>query len=86
MHIHGGLPAVGLRCKESGSYAGSMLIRPCPTCRTPVAWEANTWRPFCSERCKIQDLGAWSSEAFRIPENPSEENGEGWSDAEIPPQ
>jgi len=28
---------------------------------------ANPWRPFCSERCRSIDLGAWSSEAYRIP-------------------
>jgi len=25
------------------------------------------WRPFCSERCKLIDLGAWASEAYRVP-------------------
>jgi len=57
-----------------------MLIRPCPNCRRPVAWETSAWKPFCSERCKLIDLGAWSSENYRIPEKPSEENGEGWSE------
>ena len=27
----------------------------------------NTWRPFCSERCKITDLGAWAAEKYRVP-------------------
>jgi endogenous inhibitor of DNA gyrase (YacG/DUF329 family) len=61
-----------------------MFIRPCPTCRKPVTWETNSWRPFCSERCKTMDLGAWSSEAYRIPEKPSEEDGEGWTELEEP--
>jgi endogenous inhibitor of DNA gyrase (YacG/DUF329 family) len=26
----------------------------------------NRWRPFCSERCKLHDLGAWASERFRV--------------------
>jgi endogenous inhibitor of DNA gyrase (YacG/DUF329 family) len=30
----------------------------CPTCERPVEWR---WRPFCSERCKLIDLGAWAS-------------------------
>lgn len=39
----------------------------CPTCKTPVAWTAaNPWRPFCSERCKNVDLGAWASERYAI--------------------
>jgi len=28
----------------------------------------NPSRPFCSERCKLIDLGAWASEAYRVPE------------------
>jgi endogenous inhibitor of DNA gyrase (YacG/DUF329 family) len=41
---------------------------PCPTCGKSVAWTAeNTWRPFCSERCKTIDLGAWASEKYRVP-------------------
>jgi endogenous inhibitor of DNA gyrase (YacG/DUF329 family) len=39
----------------------------CPTCRKETAWENNPYRPFCSERCKIIDLGAWSQERYRIP-------------------
>lgn len=40
----------------------------CPTCGKPVTWsEASPFRPFCSERCKLIDLGAWASEEHRIP-------------------
>jgi endogenous inhibitor of DNA gyrase (YacG/DUF329 family) len=40
----------------------------CPQCGNPVEWSpASRWRPFCSERCKTVDLGAWASEAYRIP-------------------
>jgi endogenous inhibitor of DNA gyrase (YacG/DUF329 family) len=40
----------------------------CPQCGQPVEWSpASRWRPFCSERCKMIDLGAWASEAYRIP-------------------
>ncbi len=40
----------------------------CPHCGTGVVWDtANRWRPFCSERCKMVDLGAWASESYRIP-------------------
>ena len=34
---------------------------------------ANPWRPFCSERCRLVDLGAWASESYRIPAKPDEE-------------
>jgi uncharacterized protein len=43
-----------------------MLI-PCPICKQRVEWEGNPTRPFCSERCRIRDLGAWVSEEYRIP-------------------
>lgn len=39
----------------------------CPTCMTIVAYNGNPYRPFCSERCKLIDLGRWASEDFRIP-------------------
>ncbi len=40
----------------------------CPTCKTPVEWiEENRYRPFCSDRCRLIDLGAWASEDYRIP-------------------
>jgi endogenous inhibitor of DNA gyrase (YacG/DUF329 family) len=40
----------------------------CPQCGKPVAWESsNPFRPFCSERCKMIDLGAWATESYRIP-------------------
>jgi endogenous inhibitor of DNA gyrase (YacG/DUF329 family) len=33
-----------------------------------VVWDsANAYRPFCSERCKLSDLGAWATESYRIP-------------------
>jgi endogenous inhibitor of DNA gyrase (YacG/DUF329 family) len=40
----------------------------CPTCRKPVHWSpTNRFRPFCSKRCQLIDLGAWASEDYRIP-------------------
>ena len=39
----------------------------CPTCKTSTTWEGNRWRPFCSERCQIIDLGAWAAERYRVP-------------------
>lgn len=38
----------------------------CPTCKKITTWEENPWRPFCSERCKLIDLGKWASEEYRI--------------------
>ncbi|HEX4869936.1 MAG TPA: DNA gyrase inhibitor YacG [Moraxellaceae bacterium] len=40
----------------------------CPHCGKSVPWTpASPHRPFCSERCKLIDLGAWASESHRIP-------------------
>ena len=36
-------------------------------CRQPTSWEKNPWRPFCSERCQLTDLGTWATEQYRIP-------------------
>jgi len=41
---------------------------PCPTCGKSVSWTSESaWRPFCSERCKLIDLGAWATERYRVP-------------------
>ena len=43
----------------------------CPTCGRSVEWRTdNKWRPFCSERCKLIDLGDWLAEEHRIPGEP----------------
>lgn len=45
----------------------------CPQCGKPVVYSiANRWRPFCSERCKMIDLGDWIDEKNRIPDDTSE--------------
>lgn len=41
----------------------------CPQCGKPAPWTAaNPYRPFCSERCRLIDLGQWASESYRIPQ------------------
>jgi len=49
----------------------------CPTCRKPVPWQGNPYRPFCSERCRLIDLGAWVDESYRIPGEQAEEVADG---------
>jgi uncharacterized protein len=40
----------------------------CPTCQRPVEWSAaSPFRPFCSERCRLIDLGAWMTDQRAIP-------------------
>ncbi|MDP8984754.1 MAG: DNA gyrase inhibitor YacG [Pseudomonadota bacterium] len=49
----------------------------CPTCRRPVEWSAESpYRPFCSDRCRLIDLGAWLTEQRKIPDEGGPE-GEG---------
>jgi len=58
----------------------------CPTCRRLTPWDGNAYRPFCSERCKLRDLGNWASEHYRIPGPPLEEtsaDGAGDDDSEL---
>lgn len=38
----------------------------CPKCNKKTEWKNNEWRPFCSKRCKMLDLGAWASDEYAI--------------------
>ena len=61
-------------------------IVPCPACRKPAVFApTNRWRPFCSERCKTGDLGAWASNAYVIEGAAPEEASDPMDDSgEIP--
>jgi len=49
----------------------------CAQCKKEIVREGNRWFPFCSERCKLVDLGQWIGEQYRIPaENQSEVGSE----------
>ena len=52
---------------------------PCPRCGQPAVFSPeNKWRPFCSERCKLVDLGAWATERYRVPaEDPKPDDEDG---------
>ena len=40
----------------------------CPICKQPAdMMPANRFRPFCSERCQMVDLGKWAGEDYRVP-------------------
>ena len=47
---------------------------PCPSCKKMSPWQGNAFRPFCSERCKLIDLGAWASEKFAVPTHEYDES------------
>ena len=39
----------------------------CPTCQKPVIWnEESKYRPFCSQRCRLIDLGEWAQEKYTV--------------------
>ena len=49
----------------------------CPQCGRPVEWSPKSrYRPFCSERCRLIDLGEWATESYRIPDETVQEPGE----------
>lgn len=55
---------------------------PCPNCGKPAsAGKNNPWRPFCSRRCKLIDLGEWLAEEHRIPDKSADKP---WEDDEPP--
>ena len=43
----------------------------CPQCRLKFNYYASKFRPFCSERCQMVDLGHWIGESYQIPSPPS---------------
>ena len=58
------------------------IIR-CPACGGDSVYAvSNLFRPFCSERCRGADLGAWASEGYRVPTRPPTPDGD---DSELLP-
>lgn len=39
----------------------------CPRCNEITTWENNPYRPFCCERCKLIDFGAWANGDYQLP-------------------
>ena len=54
----------------------------CPTCHREIDWSASPFRPFCIERCRLIDLGAWLSEQRAIPSDSAQPES---TDDEQPP-
>lgn len=51
----------------------------CPRCGKETLFQGNPYRPFCSERCKLIDLGNWISENYRVPTRSTDEDEDGES-------
>lgn len=58
-----------------------MLVK-CPRCGMEVEYHGNEFRPFCSERCKLLDFGAWADEEYALPAEMSEMSDEAFDEIE----
>ncbi|HEY1844238.1 MAG TPA: DNA gyrase inhibitor YacG [Buttiauxella sp.] len=57
----------------------------CPGCGKAVIWnETSPYRPFCSKRCQLIDLGEWAAEEKRIPSSSDLSDSDGWSEEQQP--
>ncbi|EEK4300324.1 DNA gyrase inhibitor YacG [Salmonella enterica] len=53
----------------------------CPTCGKPVVrGEISPFRPFCSKRCQLIDLGEWAAEEKRIASSGDQSDSDDWSE------
>jgi uncharacterized protein len=59
------------------------MILKCPRCGKETDSTGNPFRPFCSERCKMVDLGNWAMGAYRLPETEAAEDA---TEAPKPPE
>jgi uncharacterized protein len=60
-----------------GVSSNTKRVVACPGCGATIEWDPrNPFRPFCSERCKLIDLGQWATGAYRIPQEEADA-GEG---------
>lgn len=59
----------------------------CPTCNREVVWDSRSpFRPFCSERCRLIDLGDWLDETHRISDGGLGGDGSGESEPWLSPE
>jgi endogenous inhibitor of DNA gyrase (YacG/DUF329 family) len=52
------------------------MLRRCPICKKPTESASNPEFPFCSERCRLQDLGNWAAEKYVVSEPVFDEDDE----------
>jgi endogenous inhibitor of DNA gyrase (YacG/DUF329 family) len=52
------------------------MQRRCPICKRPTDSAADAEFPFCSERCRLQDLGNWAAEKYVVSEAVFDEDDE----------
>lgn len=59
-----------------------MVSVKCPNCGKEAVYEGNEFRPFCSERCKLLDFGAWADEEYNLPTEATGLSEEDWEQIE----
>jgi endogenous inhibitor of DNA gyrase (YacG/DUF329 family) len=68
------------RCHRKGAKNHRLPMNvKCPTCGKETPFQGNPFRPFCSERCRLLDLGNWVSGTYRVPVQTPEEDEDGAS-------
>ncbi len=66
---------------EKCTVDNEMTVVKCPTCAKPVEWsEKSPYRPFCSKRCQLIDLGEWADEEKRIPSKEDISDSDIWGE------
>jgi len=72
---------------DAPAAAQKTIIVNCPHCQKEVQWgRQSPFRPFCSERCRKMDLGAWASGSYSIPgEAPRDDFDDAGPDIVMPP-
>ena len=67
--------------RSNRNPSGGGLTVTCPTCHTNVEWGTQSpFRPFCSDRCRLIDLGAWANEEHRIAGRYDDHSNDDYSD------
>jgi len=64
--LTGHMPVVPFSADNRYSGAMEKLEINCPGCGRKTFWHDNPSRPFCSEKCRVIDLGAWASEEYSV--------------------
>lgn len=52
----------------------------CPVCDRALQLDTMPTAPFCSDRCRLIDLGRWLDESYGVPERPRDADGDGDDD------
>jgi endogenous inhibitor of DNA gyrase (YacG/DUF329 family) len=60
------------------------MLRPCPICKTVSDSARNPEFPFCSDRCRLRDLGNWATEKYVVSEPVFDEDGQDIDDTPDP--